>query len=50
MTDTVPLTPRSRRRQISRHNRESEGGERQRRVPVSDSPVSGLSWTLLIAK
>ena len=35
MTDAVPLTPRSRRRQASRLEREFENDERQRRVPVS---------------
>ena len=35
MTDAVPSTPRSRRRQASRLERELENDERQRRVPVS---------------
>ena len=38
MTDAVPLTPRSRRRQASRLDREREDSERQRRLPVSTLP------------
>ena len=41
MTDAIPLTPLSHRRRISQLDRESEDGERRRRVPVSNlaSPV-----------
>jgi len=39
MPNAVPLTPRSRRRHISRLNRELESGERQRCVPVSNLPL-----------
>lgn len=36
MTDAVPLTPRSFRRQLSRLDCKLEDGERQRRAPVSN--------------
>lgn len=39
MPNAVPLTPRSRCRQISRFNRELDGGERQHCVLVSNSPL-----------
>jgi len=37
MPDGVPATPRSRRRHASRLDREQDGRESQRRVPVSTS-------------